>query len=209
MEVETKIISCLFKMRKLSKGFTLIELLIVIGVLGILASGLLAAVDPFEQLKKARDANNRNAAVETLNALTRYYATHGVLPWWSTVTTCGTTAATFDPLRVTESGYPHNFLKLANTTSADYNANVNACITDSVIADGELKSGFFSGLSATLYLASGSKTGVIVCYAPEGKALRNDTTAVAWSIPGGAGSQIAATCSAADRAAGFFLQCFQ
>jgi len=34
-------------------GFTLMELLIVIGVLGILAAGLLAAIDPFEQLKKA------------------------------------------------------------------------------------------------------------------------------------------------------------
>src|SRR3990167_265507 len=102
-------------MRKLSQGFTLIELLIVIGVLGILASGLLAAVDPFEQLKKARDANNRNAAVETLNAMTRYYATHGYLPWWSgaTIATCGTAATVFDPLRVTEASYPHNFLKVA------------------------------------------------------------------------------------------------
>ena len=64
-----------------AKAFTLIELLIVIGVLGILAAGLLAAVDPFEQLKKARDANNRNAVIELHNAYTRYYATHGNLPW--------------------------------------------------------------------------------------------------------------------------------
>jgi len=70
----------------LQKGFTLIELLVVIGVLGILATGLLAAVDPFEQLKKARDANYRNAAIETLNAFTRYYATHGYFPWNSTGT---------------------------------------------------------------------------------------------------------------------------
>ena len=46
----------------------MIELLIVIGVLGILATGLLAAVDPFEQLKKARDtkAMVRNVSLSTL-----------------------------------------------------------------------------------------------------------------------------------------------
>ena len=36
-----------------NKGFTLIELLIVIALLGALAVGLLATIDPFEQLKKA------------------------------------------------------------------------------------------------------------------------------------------------------------
>ncbi|OGD71173.1 hypothetical protein A3A84_02335 [Candidatus Collierbacteria bacterium RIFCSPLOWO2_01_FULL_50_23] len=194
----------------MSQGFTLIELLIVIGVLGILASGLLAAVDPFEQLKKARDANNRNASVETLNALTRYYATHGVLPWQSTVVTCitGGVGAVFDPLRVSESGYPHAVVKIANTTSTDYTAAVNGCITDSVLADGELKSAFFSGLSTTLYLGSGSNTTAIVCYAPEGKALRNDTVAVQWSI-NAAGNSVAVGCTTAQKDAGECLQCFE
>ncbi len=64
-------------MFKGKKGFTLIELLVVIGILGILAVGLLAAIDPFEQLKKGRDTNLRNVTVEYVNACTRYYATHG------------------------------------------------------------------------------------------------------------------------------------
>jgi len=68
-------------MFKGKKGFTLIELLVVIGILGILAIGILAAIDPFEQLKKGRDTNLRNVTVEYVNACTRYYATHGVLPW--------------------------------------------------------------------------------------------------------------------------------
>lgn len=63
------------------KGFTLIELLIVIGILGILAAGLLAAIDPLEQLKRGRDTQRRNIAVELNNALNRYYSVHGSMPW--------------------------------------------------------------------------------------------------------------------------------
>lgn len=64
-----------------SKGFTLIELLVVIGILGILASALIATIDPFEQLKKAADANRKNILVEFLNANVRYYTTHTQFPW--------------------------------------------------------------------------------------------------------------------------------
>jgi prepilin-type N-terminal cleavage/methylation domain-containing protein len=63
------------------KGFTLIELLVVIGVIGILAAGLLAAIDPMEQLKKGRDTRKRSTSVEFVNAVTRYYAVQGTMPW--------------------------------------------------------------------------------------------------------------------------------
>lgn len=74
------------------KGFTLIELLVVIGILGILAAALIATIDPFEQLKKGRDTTTRNAALEYLNALTRYYATHGEFPWDDGICTAPTAA---------------------------------------------------------------------------------------------------------------------
>jgi len=192
---------------KLSKGFTLIELLIVIGVLGILASGLLAAVDPFEQLKKARDANNRNAAVETLNGMTRYYATHGVLPWNSTLASC--VDQTYDNLRLADTGdYPHKVVMMSNTTTVGYDPKVNACVSDSLIADGELKSAFFSGLSTKFYIGSGNATKVVVCYAPEGKALRNDVVAVNWTYDSVA-KEVTAGCIAADRTLGKCVQCFE
>ena len=67
-------------MKKLSAqsfGFTLIELLIVIALLGALAVGLLATIDPFEQLKKGRDTSLRNTVAEFYNANLRYYSTKG------------------------------------------------------------------------------------------------------------------------------------
>ena len=39
------------RMNLIQKGFTLIELLVVIGILGILATSLIATIDPFEQLR--------------------------------------------------------------------------------------------------------------------------------------------------------------
>jgi prepilin-type N-terminal cleavage/methylation domain-containing protein len=66
-----------------AKGFTLIELLIVIALLGALAVGLLATIDPFEQLKKGRDTSLRNTVSEFYNANLRYYSTKGVFPWTS------------------------------------------------------------------------------------------------------------------------------
>lgn len=63
------------------QGFTLIELLVVIGILGVLAAALVATIDPFEQINKARDTSKKNIAVEYLNASTRYYTTHNYMPW--------------------------------------------------------------------------------------------------------------------------------
>lgn len=74
------------------KGFTLIELLVVIGILGILAAGLLAAIDPLEQLKKGRDQTRRGIAVELTNATARYYAVFGSMPWGNAAT-AGTLSA--------------------------------------------------------------------------------------------------------------------
>jgi len=162
-------------MKLSSKGFTLMELLIVIGVLGILAAGLLAAIDPFEQLKKARDTNNRSAAVEMLQASQRYYATHGYLPWVKPDGAGGYTcdsagAARIRPV-VDETGYPHDAIALApQSTSGD----AYDCLNATLYPDGEIKGTFFSGLATTLYLWSGSKTKVGVCFAPEGKSNRTD-----------------------------------
>lgn len=58
------------------KGFTLIEILVVIGIIGILATVVLVAVNPSRQFKQARDSQ-RVANVNTiLNALGQNIADH-------------------------------------------------------------------------------------------------------------------------------------
>lgn len=47
-------------LRKNGAGFTLIELLIVIAILGILAAGILVAVDPVDKISTANDSKVQN-----------------------------------------------------------------------------------------------------------------------------------------------------
>ena len=76
----------------LRKGFTLIELLIVIAILGILAVAVLSAINPVEQMKKARDAGRKSDAAELLNAHERYFTTFGCYPWENVAGVCTATA---------------------------------------------------------------------------------------------------------------------
>ena len=68
-------------MKNTKFGFTLIELLIVIALLGALAVGLLAALDPFEQFKKGDDTGVRNTVSEIQGAIIRYYSVKNQMPW--------------------------------------------------------------------------------------------------------------------------------
>lgn len=138
------------------KGFTLIELLIVIALLGALAVGLLAAVDPFEQLKKGRDTSTRNTAAEFFNASIRYYSQRSRFPW-EVVTELG------------EGSY----------TTLDALPNSISTAAEA----GELKEDFFNlaGGSESLsriYVNFPTAEKVIVCFQPESKAFRNDKNTI-------------------------------
>jgi len=66
---------------RLKKGFTILELLIVIAILAVLVIMLLAALDPFEQLKKGTDTAMLNTANEAYGAMIRYVGSAGRAPW--------------------------------------------------------------------------------------------------------------------------------
>lgn len=156
-----------FKPKVLSeKGFTLIELLIVIGILGILASALVATIDPFEQLKKATDANVKNVSVEYLNANMRYYMTHNAMPWTDTANTNQTACASSVGFT---SDYP-NGATLVNMISG-------AGCLKALVDDGELKTGFTNATSVLSSIlvteSSANPNSLTVCFQPQSKSQRS------------------------------------
>lgn len=149
------------------KGFTLIELLVVIGILGVLASALVATIDPFEQLKKANDSNTKNALVEYLNANVRYYTTHNTFPW-DTVANGGTAcndaaqAASIPPSALT---WP---------TISINDAPLSACTT-TLISEKELKTGFGTATDVLkeIYVTySATENTLVGCFRPQSTSQR-------------------------------------
>ncbi len=59
-----------------SKGFTLIELLIVIAILGVLAAGILVAIDPIDKINQANDSKVQNDVSAMGRAAEAYATTH-------------------------------------------------------------------------------------------------------------------------------------
>ena len=55
-----------------NKGFTLIELLVVIGIITILATIVLVAINPARQFAIARDTARKNDLYQILNAVHQY-----------------------------------------------------------------------------------------------------------------------------------------
>lgn len=78
------------KVFKNVKGFTLIELLVVIGILAILLSIVLIAINPARQFGQANNTRRRSDVTQILNAIGAYAADNkGVLPSSITTTVTG------------------------------------------------------------------------------------------------------------------------
>ena len=143
-------------------GFTLIELLIVIALLGALAVGLLATIDPFEQLKKGRDTSLRNSVSEFYNANLRYYSTKAEFPWSTTSLTGDTvnTLGAYVQTLIDTGELKNRFMQLAGTDNL-----------------------------AKIYVTSTAAPGikpenVSVCFRPESKSFQVDPATV-YDINGG------------------------
>lgn len=133
-------------MNKSKWAFTLIELLIVIALLGALAVGLLAALDPFEQLKKGTDTGIRNTVSEIHGATIRYYAIKTRMPY--TTSTIGW-----------------------DTASVLYEDAISPIVTT-----GELKADFstLAGEQLENIYLIGTEENITVCFKPTSRSFRND-----------------------------------
>ena len=67
-------------MTAIKKGFTLIELLIVMAILGVLAVVVLVAINPAEQLARARDSGRISGANQLGRALAGYFTGQSAYP---------------------------------------------------------------------------------------------------------------------------------
>lgn len=148
--------------RHLTKGFTLIELLVVIGILGILATALIATIDPFEQLKKAQDSNVKNSMVEYLNANLRYFTTHNGMPWADTLN---------------QGGYPGCGDNVGGgiVSAATLNTGSGANCVLALVQDGELKPTYTTATNITKEITVfGDSNTVTACFKPASKSGQRD-----------------------------------
>lgn len=142
-------------------GFTLIELLIVIALLGALAVGLLAALDPFEQLKKGTDTGIRNTVSEVQGGAIRFFALKNHMPW------CDFSAS---PVTCND---PTSAVDLTTLNGAPYNTAL-----DQMITAGELKADFVTlaggQMEKVFVTGTDDPPTVTVCYEPTSKSFKND-----------------------------------
>ncbi len=148
-------------MKKYSRGFTLFEILIVVVIIGLLAVGLIAAIDPIESIRKSSDATAQVNAQNLQNAFGLYFAREGVMPWGTSP--CPATAPAGAPV-----------------VNAD--GTTNPCIT-LLISSGDLKKSyissigtigkrlFFTGSTAATY-----ETRLSVCFSPQSRDFRTKQT---------------------------------
>ena len=121
-----------------SKGFTLIELLVVIAVLGVLAAGVLTAINPLKRIQQANDAKIKNDIGQIAQAEQAYFTTNQV---YTTTTTVLAPANGTGDLKV----FP------VAPANSSYNFTGNAGLTDITVygALTETGQGFWCWESAT------------------------------------------------------------
>lgn len=165
------------------KGFTLIELLIVIAIIGVLAVGLLVALDPIEQTKKAADSNTLRTATEVRDAINRHYIATTCWPW-----------------QTLSSGSCANVSGCTDTTVYVLSASSGCGLTikTALTNSGELKSYSSTLLSILIDTGASSSTQWKVIFQPTSKSVATNSvlkyTTTACSTLAGAG--VDGICSA-------------
>lgn len=169
----------------MKKAFTLIELLIVIAILGILAVGILIALDPVEQTRRASDSTVQQSAVEVKDAINRYYASKLYFPWCLSTSPAGGCSPV--------SGCNPNTAYLLD-------AGCGSTVITELQNVGELKSALPNTITSVLNLALGpSATSFQTSFVPTSKSLKSNPN-TKWT----AADCAASTCTVSPTSSCYF-----
>lgn len=146
------------------KGFTLIELIIVMAVFGVLAAGLLASLEPGEQVKRAQDNALQFKATEVARSIVRFQVnTGGRSPVCGVSCPVGFRGGTLDVL--TQEG---------NSTR----------VVEALSNSGELRQSFITAELSYIYLSTIDGTRNAVCYLPGSRSHQRSSNTVFKMISG-------------------------
>lgn len=146
------------------KAFTLIELLVVIAVLGVLAAGVLIAIDPIDKLNAAGDSKAQTDVAALANAAEAYAVAHNGFYTDGPITDANPILVSSGETKIQiigATGYTYTYDSISGTPAAN-SAITNGCSGGSdctgVIITSNLKSKKFSSTPEYKYSSFNGKT---------------------------------------------------
>ncbi len=127
------------KIKFASKGFTLIELIIVIAILGVLAAGVLIAIDPVDKINQANDAKVQNDVSGAGRASEAYATFHN--GFYPAALNDLVTSGELKRVPAAPSGYePYSVVNMTQTPPVNAGSCTAGVDCTGIIVSGRLKS---------------------------------------------------------------------
>ena len=140
-----------------TKGFSLIELLVVMVILAIVSVALLSAINPLEQIRKAKDARRLKDAGDLLGGYARYFGTYRCHVWYPDAPDCtGESTSRLNNPVVAD----------FSPTGVDYGLITQNTLKEAFVERDSIENG-------EMLVSNDDERRVAVCFEPESKKSRN------------------------------------